>query len=101
LGLLPGNVYANRFTYDGVHITGHDSSRLTSQAGGKAAQVHALNLPRPIIAIGDGYTDFEIKAAGAADEFWAFAGHIRRPEVVANADRILDNLDRLTLKYNE
>jgi D-3-phosphoglycerate dehydrogenase len=95
LGLLPSHVYANRFTYRDNVVTGYDATRLTSQPGGKAAQVRALRLARPIIAIGDGYTDYEIKAAGDADQFWAFTEHTHRPEVVVGADRILSSFASL------
>lgn len=96
LGIKPSHVYANCFTFDDKDmITGYDSTRPTSQAGGKVAQMAALQLPRPSVIIGDGYTDYEIKAHGEADEFWAFAENISRPQVVARADRVLDSLDAL------
>jgi D-3-phosphoglycerate dehydrogenase len=95
LGLRADHVHANRFTYDNDVIIGYDQTKLTSQAGGKATQVHALDLPRPIIVIGDGYTDYEIRANGEADEFWAFTAHVRRPEVIAKADRTISSFRSL------
>lgn len=90
LGILPDHVFANRFVYDAAdQITGYDPANLLSKAGGKVAQVRALALPRPIIIIGDGYTDYEIRQAGEADEFWAFTENISRPKVVALADRVV------------
>jgi D-3-phosphoglycerate dehydrogenase / 2-oxoglutarate reductase len=90
LGILATNVYANRFVLDDDgNIVGHDLTRLTAQPGGKAAQVKALDLPRPIIAVGDGSTDLEIRLHGAADEFWAMTETIPRQSVVAQADRVL------------
>jgi D-3-phosphoglycerate dehydrogenase len=55
-----------------------------------------LNLPHPIIVVGDGYTDYEIRATGEADQFWAFTEHIERPEVVVGADRTLSSFAELT-----
>lgn len=90
LGLLPDNVYANRFTYDATRaINGFDTSRHTSKVGGKAAQVRALEFDGHVVAIGDGYTDYEIKSAGEADQFWAYIEHVMRPTVTAKADRVL------------
>lgn len=97
LGMLPEHVYANRFTYQGNTIRGFDASRLTSRAGGKAAQAAALELPHPLIAIGDGYTDYEIKAKGLADEFWAYAETVQRLPVTEKADRIIRSFTEITL----
>lgn len=83
------HVYANRFTYRNEAIIGFDKNRYTSRTGGKAAQIAALHLPRPIIVIGDGYTDYEIKSTGYADEFWAFTETATRPKVIAKADHII------------
>jgi D-3-phosphoglycerate dehydrogenase len=92
IGLMPEHVYANRFIFDGsLNITGYDYTRYTSHSGGKVAQAHVLELPHPLIAIGDGYTDYELKNSGEVDEFWAFIEHVERPEVVAEADHILQN----------
>jgi D-3-phosphoglycerate dehydrogenase len=99
IGLLANHVYANRFTYDkSDNITGYDDSRLTSRAGGKVAQVRALALPHPIIVIGDGYTDYEIKAAGEAEQFWAFTEHIHRPAITVHADRLLHSFNDLPIQ---
>ena len=39
-----------------------------------------------IIAIGDGYTDYEIKKYGLAKYFIAYTNHIKRDNVIKNAD---------------
>lgn len=89
LGIPADHIFANQFLYNGGTITGFDTARLTSHTGGKVAQIATLQLSRPIIIIGDGYTDYEIKASGAADEFWAFTETIDRPQVTTNANRIV------------
>lgn len=89
LGILPDHVYANRFEYLDNIVVGFDETRPTSQQGGKAAQLAALKLPHPIIAIGDGFTDYEMKAKGLADEFWAFTESAERPQVTKKADRVV------------
>lgn len=96
LGISKAHVFANRFTYDenGV-ITGVDSSSLLSQPQGKVAQVAALELPKPVIMIGDGIVDYEVRARGEANEFWAFTQHAARPSVVERADRVLTSFEEL------
>jgi D-3-phosphoglycerate dehydrogenase len=96
LGIARSHVFANRFTYDedGV-INGVDASSLLSQPQGKVAQVAALELAKPIIMIGDGITDYEVRAKGQADEFWAFTQHIARPAVVERADRVLSTFEEV------
>lgn len=95
LHLKPQQVLANRFLYEGDTITGFDTQRPTSQPGGKATQIAALHLAHPVVVIGDGYTDYEIKAAGLADEFWAFTESVDRPQVSAIADRMISNFTQI------
>jgi D-3-phosphoglycerate dehydrogenase len=92
LGLRADHVCANRFLYDTAgNIAGCDASLHLSKAGGKVAQVAALELPRPAVIIGDGYTDYEVRAQGEADEFWAFTENVHRPNIAAKADKIITN----------
>lgn len=88
IGLKDSHVYANRFLFDkkGKFI-GYDPNRLTSKRAGKVEQTKKLHLPKPIVIIGDGYTDYEIKLEGEADMFYAFTETVIRPEVVYLADK--------------
>lgn len=96
LGIAADHVMANAFLFNTAgDIVGCDDQRFLAHTGGKVALVEALNLPRPIVAIGDGYTDYEIRAKGQADEFWAFCENARRPTVVEVADRVLDSFDEV------
>lgn len=96
LGIPAAHVRANRFIYDGNgNVTGFDESRATSRPGGKAEQVAQLALPGPVIMIGDGITDYEVRSRGAADEFWAFTQHVARPSVVERADRVLESFEEI------
>lgn len=95
-GLRAGHVLANAFITDGRGTaTGHDTSRHLSRAGGKISQVQALQLSGPVIAIGDGYTDYEIRKSGAADAFWYFAENIKREAVIPHADKIIYTFDEV------
>ena len=89
LGVPPERVLANRFEAgaDGA-LTGFDRANPLSRSGGKAAAVRALGLEGEVIVVGDGWTDYEIRAAGAADRFYAFVENVERPKVTARADRV-------------
>jgi len=90
LGIAADHVYANHFLYDDDSaIIGFAPDNPLSRSGGKVAQLSELKLPRPLIIIGDGYTDYEVRAHGQADQFWAFTENITRPSVIAKADRVL------------
>jgi D-3-phosphoglycerate dehydrogenase len=96
LGLRADHVLANAFTTDGRGTaTGHDTSRHLSKAGGKISQVRALALPGPVIAIGDGYTDYEIRKSDEATAFWYFAENIERDAVMPYADRVLHSFSEV------
>lgn len=60
------------------------ASPLATQHG-KVDVVRSLNLPRPILAVGDGATDMAMRPA--VDSFVAFTAFQRRDAVVAAADR--------------
>ena len=94
LGISPSHVFANKFVYDeNGTIIGFDPSRKLD----KAERVAELQLASPIVAIGDGMTDYTIRARGEADEFWAFTQHVTRPVVVERADRVLESFEDIEL----
>ena len=95
-GVKPEHVFANTFTMDAEgKITGFDPNNLLSRNGGKAKQIQELGLQGEVIVIGDGHTDYEIKEAGAASEFYAFTENIERATVLAKADHVAPNLDEV------
>ncbi|HSW77599.1 MAG TPA: HAD-IB family phosphatase [Candidatus Chromulinivoraceae bacterium] len=96
LGIPAGHVYANRFVYDDTGmVIGFDTSSNLSKPQGKVLQVAELELPSPIIMVGDGMTDYEVRSKGEADEFWAFTQHVARPVVVERADRVLASFEEI------
>ncbi|MBE2226693.1 MAG: phosphoglycerate dehydrogenase [Ignavibacteria bacterium] len=89
-----GNVFANTFTFDEQgNITGFDKRNLLSQSGGKVKQVRALKLKGELIAIGDGYTDYELKQSGLISRFYAFTENIERHNVMEKADHVTPSFD--------
>lgn len=96
LGLAPERVLANRLVYDADgRVTGVDDSVPLSREGGKAEAVRALELDGPVVMVGDGWSDAQVRQAGLADRFYAFTEVVRRPSVVAGADAEVRALDEV------
>ncbi|MCU0470390.1 MAG: phosphoglycerate dehydrogenase [Arcicella sp.] len=94
MGVLEKNVYANTFSYDEEgNITGYDESNLLSQDKGKVKLLRDLELEGDIYAIGDGYTDYEMREAGLANKFFAFTENVERQKVTDKADEIVHSFD--------
>jgi phosphoglycolate phosphatase-like HAD superfamily hydrolase len=55
--------------------------------------VEGLRLTGPVLAVGDGITDYEI--ASVVDAFAAFTGFTRRESVITRADYVLESFDQL------
>jgi len=94
LGVKEGNVYANTFVFDkGGNITGFDKDNVLSSNNGKVELLKQMGLQGDVYVIGDGYNDYEIKAAGLANKFYAFTENIERDDVLDKADHITPSLD--------
>jgi len=96
-GIKPQHVLANQFCFDeSGGVAGFEETNPLADNGGKAKKLEELNLDSDeIFVIGDGYTDYEIKKAGAANKFFAFTENVSRERVVQNADHIAPNLDEI------
>ncbi len=88
------HVFANTFTWskEGI-ISGFDNKNPLGKNQGKPKLVKKLGFPAPVVVVGDGYTDFEIKKEGAADMFIAYTENISRPSVTKHADYIASNFN--------
>jgi len=96
LGVSPDRVLANDLVYDAEgRVTGVDDANPLSHENGKPKVIEALKLARPIVMVGDGWNDAEVKLAGAADRFYAFTEIQRRDKVVAVADAEASSMDEL------
>ncbi len=86
-GIPPENVFANTFTFspDGA-ITGFDTTNPLAQDGGKIRVLTDLKLGDDVHVLGDGWTDYEIRAAGLANKFYAYTENVSRPAVVEAAE---------------
>lgn len=93
-GIKAENVFANEFRFDdNGNIVGFDENNILSNNNGKPAQIKAMNLKGDVLVIGDGYTDYEIKAAGFATKFYAFTENVSRAKVTEKADHITPSFD--------
>lgn len=100
LGVPADHVLANDLIYDDEgRVTGADEANPLSRENGKPEVIRALNLAKtlggPVVMVGDGWTDAEVKIQGAADRFYAFTEIVRRDKVVEAADAVASSLDEV------
>lgn len=95
-GIQKENVFANDFVYDeSGKIIDFNRENPLSKNNGKAETIRNVNLEGDIYVIGDGYTDYEIKASGLANKFYAFTENVHRPRVTSQADHIAPSFDEI------
>ncbi|NTU46486.1 phosphoglycerate dehydrogenase [Candidatus Roizmanbacteria bacterium] len=93
-GISEDHVCANTLVVNNKgEITGCDETNVLAQEKGKIKQIKALQLPGKIHVIGDGYSDYEIKAAGQAHSFYLFTENMAREVLIPKADAILPSFD--------
>lgn len=94
LGVDERNLYAvSVFFGEQGEYAGFDDASLLTRQSGKRTTVGQMNLKGPILAVGDGMTDCEMKSV--VQGFAAFIGFTRREAVVEQADYVLENFDQL------
>lgn len=93
-GIPPSHIFANTFKINKRgEIIGFDLQNPLSQNNGKVKAIRKLNLTGEIIAIGDSFTDLQIKKMGIAKHFVAFTENITREAVLKDADQVVGSLD--------
>jgi len=94
-------IFANTFEYNkGGKITGFDRDNDLSKPDGKIDQLRKMNLPGEVHMIGDGFSDYQTRAAGIADKFHAFTENISRKNILDKADHIAPSLDEILYTEN-
>jgi phosphoserine phosphatase len=94
LGVDIDHVHAVRLHFDDRGgYAGFDENSLLTRQYGKRKTVEGLRLAGPVLAVGDGITDYEI--APVVDAFAAFTGFTRRESVITRADYVLESFDQL------
>jgi D-3-phosphoglycerate dehydrogenase len=94
-GIGPERVLANSLRFDGDRVLGVEEENPLSQDGGKVVAVRGLGLDGPVVVVGDGWTDYEVKQAGLADRFYAYVETATRPRVMAAADHVAASFDEV------
>ncbi len=95
LGVSPEHVHANTMwlTNEG-RFCGFDPDNELAHTGGKPRLLKQLQLEGPVVNIGDGSTDAEIKTEGISERFVLFAGLTPARESVAHiADAVVEAPD--------
>jgi phosphoserine phosphatase len=84
------NAVSIQFDADGKYA-GFDSTSPLTRNGGKAEVIRSLGLPHPILGVGDGITDLEMRTGypPVVDAFAAYLGVVERREVSAKADFVV------------
>jgi phosphoserine phosphatase len=80
------------FGRNGEYAGFDERSPMTRQQGKRAA-VKEMNLKGPVLAVGDGMTDSEMRPV--VDGFAAFTGFLKRDPVVERADFVIESFDQL------
>jgi len=94
LGVEEQQVHAVSVFFDknGTYAGFDEASPLTRQTGKKTTAA-GMGLKGPVLAVGDGMTDCEMKSV--VDSFAAFTLFTRREPVIARADFVIENFDQL------
>jgi len=96
LGLADEAVHAVRLLWD-EHggFAGIDPKDPFSRSKVEGLTEAQPNWQRPVIAVGDGMTDFELYRQGIADHFVAFTRHVKRDAVTAAAPAVAATVKEL------
>lgn len=89
-------IYANTFKFNRAgRIVGFDRENDLSKPDGKIDQLKKMELPGEVHMIGDGFSDYQTRAAGIADKFHAFTENVQRKNILDKADHIAPSLDEI------
>lgn len=96
IGMPPERIHCNSLVIDenGI-IKGVQTDNPLCRDRGKVEVAEALSLPRKIVMVGDGYTDWQVAESGQADYFFGYVEHVRRESVMKRAAEILTDFDQL------
>lgn len=93
-GIPANHILANTFLFDrSGNVIGYDRKNPLLKKEGKYLVVKSLKLDGDIFIIGDGYTDYQIKALGGAKSFIAFTENVNRVQITSKADQVAPSFD--------
>jgi len=95
-GIPSERIYANTFRFSRTgKIIGFDRENPLSKPDGKIDQLRAMDLPGEVHMIGDGFSDYQTRAAGIAHKFYAFTENVERENILDKADHVAPSLDEI------
>ena len=100
-GIPQSRVFANQFLYDYQgQIVGYDKNNFLAQDKGKCKQMQIIKPKGEIWAVGDGWTDYELRENGIATKFFGYTENKNRDKVIAVADTVANSLDVVINQYS-
>jgi D-3-phosphoglycerate dehydrogenase len=94
--LKENHIFSNSLFFDWRgYVVDYDKNHPLCKSDGKAEVVKRQNFSGEIYAIGDGYTDYQIKKSGIATKFFAFVENVKRESVVKKADYVAASFDEI------
>lgn len=95
-GITEDHILGNTFFFDKQgKVVGYDKNNPLGKEKGKVKMIEQMNFAKPLIIVGDGFTDYEIKQAGLAHIFIAFIENVVREAVIKNADMVANNFEEV------
>jgi len=98
-GIPSERIHANTFRFNKAgKIVGFDRENDLAKPDGKIDELRKMDLPGEVHMIGDGFSDYQTRAAGIADKFYAFTENVQRKNILDKADHIAPSLDEILYK---
>lgn len=89
-GISHSHIHANDFIYSEMgNVEGVFTSNPFSRSGGKVEKAVSMKFDTPIVMVGDGNTDAEMKTLGSQVTFLAFIENVKRELVIKKADKVV------------
>ncbi|BCD90115.1 phosphoserine phosphatase [Francisella halioticida] len=96
LGVPQQNIFAVNITWDSNgNFVSLDNFNGACDSKLKAFEKTKALIGREVIAVGDGYTDYQLYEAGFANKFIAYTEHVSRQKVIEVADNIAKDINQL------
>lgn len=94
-GIDQASIFANTLQFSEEKLIGVDSENPLAHDSGKVKIAQKLKLSGKTIAVGDGYSDLQLKLKGIADTFIYYNEHVHRQKIQDEADYIVNDFNEL------
>lgn len=100
LGIESSRIHANSFVYERGKFKGVDLSNPLSRDNGKVETVRRLGLSGTTVAVGDGFSDLQLKINNEVQYFFYYSEFVNRIQVRKRADVIVNNFHQVLESLN-